>query len=33
MTSVRKTGDWAVARRVVVGGPVKLRAAVGTALR
>ena len=33
MTSVRKTGDWAVARRLLAGGPVKLKAAVGTALR
>jgi len=33
VTSVRKTGDWAVARRLLAGGPVKLKAAVGTALR
>ncbi|PID38560.1 MAG: hypothetical protein CSB49_04925 [Proteobacteria bacterium] len=33
MTSVRKTGDWATARRLLAGGPVKLKAAVGTALR
>jgi phage gpG-like protein len=33
MTSVRKSGDWAVARRLLAGGPVKLKAAVGTALR
>jgi len=33
MTSVRKTGDWAVARRLLAGGPLKLKAAVGTALR
>jgi phage gpG-like protein len=33
VTSVRKTGDWAVARRLLAGGPAKLKAAVGTALR
>ncbi len=33
MSSVRKTGDWALARRLLAGGPVKLKAAVGTALR
>jgi len=33
VTSVRKTGDWAVARRLLAGGPLKLKAAVGTALR
>jgi len=33
MTSVRKSGDWAMARRLLAGGPVKLKAAVGTALR
>ena len=33
MSSVRKTGDWAVARRILAGGPMKLKAAVGTALR
>ena len=33
MSSVRKTGDWAMARRLLAGGPVKLKAAVGTALR
>lgn len=33
MTSVRKTGDWAVARRLLAGGPLKLKAAVGTAFR
>ena len=33
MTSVRKTGDWALARSLLAGGPVKLKAAVGAALR
>ena len=33
MTSVRKTGDWALARRLLAGGPVKLKAAVATAVR
>ena len=33
MSSVRKTGDWALARRLLAGGPVKLKAAVGTAMR
>jgi phage gpG-like protein len=33
VTSVRKTGDWAVAGRLLAGGPAKLKAAVGTALR
>ncbi|HHH27241.1 MAG TPA: hypothetical protein ENK57_02675 [Polyangiaceae bacterium] len=31
--TVRKTGDWAVARRLLAGAPVKLKAAVGVALR
>ena len=31
--SVRKTGDWALARRLLTGAPVKLKAAVGTAVR
>ncbi len=31
--SVRKTGDWALARRLLTGAPRKLKAAVGTALR
>ena len=31
--SVRKTGDWALARRVLAGAPVKLKLAVGTAIR
>ena len=31
--SVRKTGDWAMARRLLTGAPVKLKAAVGTAIR
>ena len=31
--SVRKSGDWALARRLLAGGPAKLKAAVGTALR
>ena len=31
--SVRKTGDWAVARRLLAGAPVKLKLAVGMALR
>lgn len=33
MTAVRKSGDWAMARRLLAGGPLKLKAAVGTALR
>ena len=33
MSSVRKTGDWALARRLLAGGPVKLKAAVATAVR
>ncbi len=33
MTAVRKTGDWALARRLLTGAPAKLKAAVGTALR
>ena len=33
MSSVRKTGDWAVARRLLAGGPMKLKAAVGTTIR
>jgi len=31
--SVRKTGDWAVARRLLTAAPVKLKLAVGMALR
>ena len=31
--SVRKTGDWAKARRLLTAGPMKLRAALSTALR
>lgn len=31
--SVRKTGDWALARRLLASAPAKLKAAVGTALR
>lgn len=31
--SVTKTGDWALARRILLAGPVKLKAAIGTALR
>ncbi len=31
--TVRKTGDWAVARRLLTGAPVKLKAAVGMALK
>ena len=31
--SVTKTGDWALARRILSAGPVKLKAAIGTALR
>ena len=31
--SVRKTGDWALARRLLTGAPVKLKLAVGTAIR
>lgn len=31
--SVRKTGDWALARRILSQGPTKLRASIGTALR
>jgi hypothetical protein len=31
--TVRKTGDWALARRLLTAAPVKLRAAVGTAIR
>jgi hypothetical protein len=30
---VQKTGDWALARRLLAAGPLKLKAAVGTALR
>ena len=33
MSSVRKTGDWALARRLLAGGPMKLKSAMGTALR
>jgi len=32
MTAVRKTGDWALARKLLTGSPVKLKAAVDTAL-
>jgi len=31
--SVQKTGDWAVARRILRAGPIRFKAAVGTALR
>ena len=31
--TVRKTGDWALARRLLTGAPVKLKLAVGTAIR
>jgi len=31
--SARKTGDWALARRILSHGPTKLRASIGTALR
>ena len=31
--SVRKTGDWTLARRLLMGAPVKLKAAVSTAIR
>jgi len=31
--SVTKTGDWALARQILLAGPVKLKAAIGTALR
>ena len=31
--TVRKTGDWALARRILAEGPMKLKASVGTALR
>lgn len=31
--SMRKSGDWALARRILAEGPVKLKASVGTALR
>ncbi len=31
--SVQKTGDWALARRLLTGAPVKLKAAVGKAVR
>lgn len=31
--SVRKTGDWARARRLLAAGPARLKSAVGTALR
>ena len=33
MTRVRKTGDWARARRLLAAGPMKLKSAIGTALR
>ena len=33
MTAVRKTGDWALARRLLTGASAKLKTAVGTALR
>jgi len=31
--SVRKTGDWALARRILAEGPAKLRRSIGTAMR
>lgn len=31
--SVRKTGDWGRARKLLAAGPMRLRAAIGTALR
>lgn len=31
--SVRKTGDWALARRILAEGPAKLRGSIGTAMR
>ena len=31
--TVRKTGDWALARRLLTGAPVKLKVAVGMAIR
>jgi phage gpG-like protein len=31
--SVRKTGDWALARRILAEGPAKLRSSIGTAMR
>ncbi|HPM52062.1 MAG TPA: phage virion morphogenesis protein [Rhodoglobus sp.] len=31
--TVRRTGDWALARRILAEGPMKLKASVGTALR
>jgi hypothetical protein len=31
--SVRKTGDWALAKRLLAAGPTKLKGSIGTALR
>jgi len=33
MSGVRKTGDWALAKRLLASGPAKLKAATGMALR
>ena len=33
MTAVSKTGDWSKAKKILAGGPVRLKAAIGTAIR